>query len=312
MAKGPSQAQQQLQAFTNRKQFSQPPITPARPGQFGPKPGGKKAQKAVQPTTPAQAPAPANPLASAPTPGPVPAPLQMPQAALTPAQVQGKQAQQALTTAAKVAKPAAQAGQQAAKTVSINQAQLNTATQRLQAGPTPRQQARELQEAQNIAHQVSQSAQGTANALTSWLATLPTPGGIALMLFIIMVFVWAIVPVNNGLTRAQLFYLTLTGKTALNPFADTSRSVSGYSFGASPGIVELASVIAGTPGGSFSPSNFNIGGLGSGITSGVGGGSTGGVGGGVTGAPGTGGPQPATAFALPNFDFAPGLGPQAM
>lgn len=311
MAKGPSQAQQQLSAFTNRKKFSQPPITPARPGQFGPKPGGKKP---AQPTTPAQAPAPANPLASAPTPGPVPAPLQMPQAALTPAQAQGKQAQQALTVATKVAKPAAQAGQQAAKTVSGNQAQLNTATRRLQAGPTPRQQAREFQEAQNIALQVSHSAQGTANALTSWLAALPTPGGIALMLFIILVFVWAIVPVNNGLTRAQLFYLTLTGKTALNPFADTSKSVSGYSFGASPGTVELASVIAGTPGGSFSPSNFNIGGLNGGVTSGVGGGSTGGVGGGVTGAPTprTGGPQPATAFALPNFDFAPGLGPQAM
>jgi hypothetical protein len=48
------------------------------------------------------------------------------------------------------------------------------------------------------------------------LAALPTPGGVGLLVFALIFFVWAIVPVSSGgQTRLQLLWLTLTGHTSL-------------------------------------------------------------------------------------------------
>lgn len=136
----------------------------------------------------------------------------------------------------------------------------------------------------NIAAEVSSATQGLANRISTRLAALPTPGGILLMIAVIVFFLWAVVPVNNGLTRAQLFYLTLTGKTELNPWMELSNmggpignffTQSYSSFGAAPGVENLAQTVAGT--------------------------------GQNTGSSG----QPQQTQNL-NFDFAPNIGPQYM
>jgi len=50
----------------------------------------------------------------------------------------------------------------------------------------------------------------------NWFSNLPTPGGLATIIIILIVFVMAIVPVDaSGTTRLKLVWLTLTGKTHL-------------------------------------------------------------------------------------------------
>lgn len=242
----------------------------------------------------------------APTPGPVPAPAQMPQAAVQPGQASGNKAQQALNTAVKAAKPAAGVSPQLQADIQKNlyshklaQAQAKTAAayhlQEAGIAAHTRQSLR-LKESQayvrqqkarrvtHIALDISSSMQGLANGLSSRLAALPTPGGIFLMVIIVVFFLWAVVPVNNGLTRAQLFYLTLTGKTELNPWMELGSmggpvgsffTQSFSSFGASPGSENLAQTVAGT-----GPNSGSSG-------------------------------QPQQTQNL-NFDFAPNIGPQYM
>jgi hypothetical protein len=56
-----------------------------------------------------------------------------------------------------------------------------------------------------------------ASPVGNWLASKPTPGGIATLLILICVFLIAIVPVNaQGDTRLKLLWLTLTGKTHID------------------------------------------------------------------------------------------------
>ncbi len=50
----------------------------------------------------------------------------------------------------------------------------------------------------------------------NWFANLPTVGGLATIVILLVVFVMAIVPVNeDGDTRLKLVWLTITGKTHL-------------------------------------------------------------------------------------------------
>lgn len=284
-ANRPAPGLSQRKAHQQFKQFKLPPKggAPGFPQGLVPNPASKPT---AAPAAPGQAPLPA-----APTPAPQPAPTQMPQAALTPGQAAGGQAQTALTQAAKVAKPIAAQANATAAAISaerLKQAQLNTQAAQLnkqrQGVRLAEQQAynaqQEARAISNIAHEVSGSTQALANRLTTWAASLPTPGGILLMLFIIIAFLWAVVPVNNGLTRAQLFYLTLTGKTALDPTMVLGDLPAFSAFGALPGLIATSQTVAGTGPNSGSSSGSS---------------------------------QPSSqATQNLNFDFAPNLGPQYM
>lgn len=58
------------------------------------------------------------------------------------------------------------------------------------------------------------------------LATLPTPGGLTLLVVILLAFIWIAVPVNEqGHTRAYLLWLTLLGRTRLKRARDVGEEV---------------------------------------------------------------------------------------
>ncbi len=48
-------------------------------------------------------------------------------------------------------------------------------------------------------------------ATHDWIAAVPAPGGIGLLILLLVFFNLAIIPVANGHTRLQLIWLTLTG-----------------------------------------------------------------------------------------------------
>jgi hypothetical protein len=58
--------------------------------------------------------------------------------------------------------------------------------------------------------------QPSFDRLAAWADTLPTPGGIGLLLIVIGFFLFAIVPVNGTQTRLSLIFLTLFGHTKLS------------------------------------------------------------------------------------------------
>lgn len=49
--------------------------------------------------------------------------------------------------------------------------------------------------------------------MSEWAGRVPTPGGIGMLLIILLVFISAIVAVNKGLTRLQLAWLTILNQT---------------------------------------------------------------------------------------------------
>lgn len=117
----------------------------------------------------------------------------------------------------------AQAGQQLTQEEQIRLKALET-KQNLQAAESAKKKAAE-EERKNAAFQkkailetgaaVSQLATPLEPAV-NWFANVPTPGGLATILIILVVFVLAIVPVDaSGTTRLKLVWLTLTGKTHL-------------------------------------------------------------------------------------------------
>jgi hypothetical protein len=78
------------------------------------------------------------------------------------------------------------------------------------------QQAKAAQDAAlAVPTAIGKAGLNVADATVTTAAKLPTPGGIGLVLLCLLFFIFAVVPVNNGLTRAQLMYLSLTGKTSL-------------------------------------------------------------------------------------------------
>lgn len=86
-----------------------------------------------------------------------------------------------------------------------------------------RAEVRSQHVAEEVVDAVTASAEKVGGAVgdkvtgtKEWLANLPTPGSIALLLVVILFFIWAVVPVGqNGETRLQLLWLTLTGKTSI-------------------------------------------------------------------------------------------------
>lgn len=84
------------------------------------------------------------------------------------------------------------------------------------------------------AENLAESAKGVADKVGGWAETLPTPGGIALLVVILLAFLWAVVPVNGGKTRAQLLYYVLMEKSILKPPDGLVPGLQGF-----PGLADI-------------------------------------------------------------------------
>lgn len=73
------------------------------------------------------------------------------------------------------------------------------------------------------------------NRLEQWAESVPTPGGIGILLALIFLFLWAIVPVNGKHTRAELLWLTLTGRTQMASAPDAGTDTGSTSIGTGSG-----------------------------------------------------------------------------
>jgi hypothetical protein len=60
----------------------------------------------------------------------------------------------------------------------------------------------------------------------NWLANLPTPGGNGALLLVLLGLVAFIVPVSGAYTRAQLFWLSLLGRTSLTDTGAPAETVT--------------------------------------------------------------------------------------
>ncbi len=99
-------------------------------------------------------------------------------------------------------------------------------------------------------------AAGRAGALEDRVAQMPTPGGIGPLLITLIVLVWAIVAVNNqGMTRLQLLWYTVTGRTRLSTERQPGQADDyGESGGSSSGWDDTdTSVTAASSGETFNP-----------------------------------------------------------
>lgn len=307
MAVANNGAQQQLQGFIGRQ----------KPQYWRQVPGGGIAPPS-QPDPNAPVIPPITRATPPPSPPGQPSPLAMPQAQLTPAQAKGspQAAQKALQNASAVATPVAVAitgakggpygNQRGIANATFN---LSTAQQRREARYQARQQARDIAAVTNIAREVGNSATSWATRISDRVAALPTPGGIGVMILILLGFLWAVVPVNNGLTRAQLFYLTITRKTALSPdtVGGAAEKLTGnqadyWGFGTPTGVQALSYTVGGA-----APTSTGASGGGTTFFGSIGSTLFGGAGSGQA-APTT--PQPTPTPVVPLFDFGANLGPQ--
>lgn len=64
---------------------------------------------------------------------------------------------------------------------------------------------------------LGKDVENASDKVGDFAENLPTPGGIFVLLILLALFMWAVIPVNNGMTRAQLLYYVLTQKAALLP-----------------------------------------------------------------------------------------------
>lgn len=136
------------------------------------------------------------------------------------------------------------------------QHQLSVARQQQQlAAGEERRAARAMQQQQQLADREAKQAQNAIKALggvgegvgegisslgdrlAAFGERVPTPGGIALILVAIFVFLWAIVPVNGSHTRLELLWLTFTGRTSMASAPEGGQDVppsSGEGIGNAP------------------------------------------------------------------------------
>jgi len=54
--------------------------------------------------------------------------------------------------------------------------------------------------------------QKNLHSMADWATGLKTPGGVGILVFALLFFIWVIVPVSNGQTRLQLLWQVLTGQ----------------------------------------------------------------------------------------------------
>lgn len=81
---------------------------------------------------------------------------------------------------------------------------------------------RNLQSAADIANELGERTAGPQR----FIANLPTPGGIAGIIAILVIFTLAIIPIDSqGTTRLKLLWLTLTGKTHMK-YAEAQNTIA--------------------------------------------------------------------------------------
>ena len=90
---------------------------------------------------------------------------------------------------------------------------------RVQAEKEQKEKQDKLQEAQrtfvtNISDKVNDGVEVLKDT-TDKINVMPTPGGIAFLLAVIIFFIWAIVPTSDGHTRLELLFYTIMGRTSL-------------------------------------------------------------------------------------------------
>lgn len=117
---------------------------------------------------------------------------------------------------------AQQAAQQASQAAAA-QAAANVAARKEQARVNAFT-AIAVNETAERAEGLSQRLQSASQSLNSWADRTPTPGGIGVIIFLLLLFLWAIVPVNGDKTRLQLLWLTLTGRTQLASTPDAANN----------------------------------------------------------------------------------------
>lgn len=91
-----------------------------------------------------------------------------------------------------------------------------------------REEASNIQKVQDAGQRVANSALNAVDAPVKWFENRPTPFGLGVIIAIIIVFLLAIVPVDDaGNTRLKLIFLTLSGKTHLSYTDPQSQSGGG-------------------------------------------------------------------------------------
>lgn len=76
-----------------------------------------------------------------------------------------------------------------------------------------------------FASQTIQGIQDKVSQAADRASGLSTPGGVGILIFVLMFFIWAIIPVSNGKTRLQLLWAVLTNQAY---FPDDTKGASGY------------------------------------------------------------------------------------
>ena len=110
-------------------------------------------------------------------------------------------------------------------------------------------QARAQAQAQaqaNLAGSVTDSFGGLADRVNGWAASIPTPGGIFVVLVAIFVTLWVLIPVNQqGYTRAELLWLTVLGRTAIKGSSQEQAKTSSSIFsGTEPvGLTSVGTIV---------------------------------------------------------------------
>lgn len=98
--------------------------------------------------------------------------------------------------------------------------------------------------ATNVVAGIAGSVGTVGDSIEQWANNLPTPGGIAILLGVLLLLLWAVIPVNssNGqsYTRLQLLFYTLTGRTSIGgPAEQTTGQTSAPNAGNGTGGTAL-------------------------------------------------------------------------
>jgi hypothetical protein len=77
-----------------------------------------------------------------------------------------------------------------------------------------------------------QAAQQHVTRAADWASSLATPGGVGFLIFVLVFFIWVIVPVSSGHTRLQLLWGMLTGQVQFSQqYRDAEQTAATAQFG---------------------------------------------------------------------------------
>lgn len=137
---------------------------------------------------------------------------------------QGEADKKANTTSAQIAQKASETKEELAR----QQAEAKKEEDRLR--DEQEQQANMQEKIAVLADKTMADVNEKTKPYLTWFSSLPTPGGILLLVLVLMFFLFAVTPVNKaGDTRLKLLWLTLTGKTQLNYANNPATSGNGAS-----------------------------------------------------------------------------------